>query len=220
MVDFSLSERQTKLRRTAAAFADNVLKTARQIYEQHTDPHEAFKSTKPLHRKAVEAGIVKMQVPLSLDGEGGSLVDTCILIEELYAVDPSVSMTILATGLGLLPLIIGGTASQKEQFLKPFVSGNGEPLAGLTHSEPQGSANWLERGGEGLKTTARQDGNDWIIDGEKVNLLSVNPTFAKPPLLHRCGRPTPLAGTSAAPTSNASSAVTLLPPLPTLLMPS
>src|SRR5438034_1994094 len=100
MIDFGLSEQQTKLRSTTRVFADDVLKTARLIYEQHTNPHEAFQSTKPLYQRAVEAGIVKTQVPSSLGGTGGSLNDMCILIEELYAVDPSVSMTILATGLG------------------------------------------------------------------------------------------------------------------------
>jgi alkylation response protein AidB-like acyl-CoA dehydrogenase len=57
--------------------------------------------------------------------------------------------------------------------LKPFLSGEGEPLASLVHSEPTGTANWLQKGGKGLQTVARKDGDDWVINGEKVllNLL-------------------------------------------------
>jgi alkylation response protein AidB-like acyl-CoA dehydrogenase len=52
--------------------------------------------------------------------------------------------------------------------LKPFLSGEGEPLASLVHSEPGGTANYLEKGGKGLQTTARKEGDDWIVNGDKV----------------------------------------------------
>jgi len=96
------------------------------------------------------------------------VLDSTLLVEELYKVDRSLSLTIFATGLGLSPLLLGGTSAQHEEFLKPFLSGEGEPLASLVHSEPTGTANWLEKGGKGLQTTARRDGDDWIINGEKV----------------------------------------------------
>jgi alkylation response protein AidB-like acyl-CoA dehydrogenase len=77
-------------------------------------------------------------------------------------------LTIFGTGLGLSPLLVGGTPAQHEEFLKPFLSGEGEPLASLVHSEPGGSANYLEKGGKGLQTVARKDGDDRIVNGDKV----------------------------------------------------
>lgn len=82
--------------------------------------------------------------------------------------DASVSLTIAATGLGLAPLIIAGNPDMWERFLPPFLSGEGEPLASLVHSEPGGTANWLENGGRGLQTTAYEKNGNWVVDGEKV----------------------------------------------------
>ena len=96
------------------------------------------------------------------------MLDSALLVEEIFKVDRSLSLTILATGLGLSPLLIGGTIEQQEEFLKPFLSGTGAPLASLLHSEPEGTANWLEKGAKGLATTARREGDNWVINGEKV----------------------------------------------------
>lgn len=80
------------------------------------------------------------------------------------------SLTIFANGLGLTPLILAGSEEQRGKFLESFLREDGEPLASLMHSEPEGTANWLEKGGNGLQTTARrEDGGDgWVINGEKV----------------------------------------------------
>ena len=87
----------------------------------------------------------------------------------MYLVDPSLTITTVACGLGLTPLLLSGKEDLQKKFLQPFLSGEGEPLASLMHSEPEGTANWLEKGGKGLQTTAKQDGNDWFINGEKVS---------------------------------------------------
>ncbi|KAI9726994.1 MAG: hypothetical protein M1834_008576 [Cirrosporium novae-zelandiae] len=168
MIDFTLSETQAGVRDAARAFATNVLSGARATYEEYSDYHKRFQSTRPIYREAVKSGLIKAQIPTALGGAGGSLVEAAILVEELYSVEPSVSLTILGTGLGLSPLIAGGSEEQRRKFLEPFLSGEGEPMASLVHSEPGGTANWLEKGGKGLQTTARKDGEDWIINGEKM----------------------------------------------------
>lgn len=116
------------------------------------------------------------------------------MVEELYAVDTSASLTILGTGLGLTPLILaaagaakaGGDGGEKVLglvggMLKPFLEedGSGEDegrpprLASLVFSEPQGSANFASAEGEGLRTVAveSEDGEGWVISGEKVSLF-------------------------------------------------
>lgn len=112
--------------------------------------------------------MIKGMIPQQLGGMGGGVLDSTILVEEMYKVDRSLSLTIFGTGLGLSPLLVGGTPGQHEEFLKPFLSGEGEPLASLVHSEPTGTANWLQKGAKGLQTVARKDGDDWVINGEKV----------------------------------------------------
>ncbi|KAI9871904.1 MAG: hypothetical protein M1830_002313 [Pleopsidium flavum] len=168
MIDFTLSEQQTAVRNAARSFASGSLSTAWATYSQHAEQYRRFQAIQPIYREAVKAGLVKAQVPRSMGGAGGSLVDAAIVTEELYAVETSVPLTVLATGLGLLPLILGGSEEQREEFLKPFIDGEGEPLASLVHSEPDGTANWLEKGGKGLQTTAQKVGEDWVISGDKM----------------------------------------------------
>ena len=168
MIDFTLTDEQAQLRVGARDFAQNILAAAPAIYNQYPSQKTRFQSTQPIYRKAVEAGFIKGQIPAARGGSAGSLINAAILVEELYTVEPSASLTILGTGLGLTPLILGGSPEQHERLLKPFLSGNGEPLASLVHSEPDGTANWLEKGAPGLQTTAKKEGEDWIINGDKV----------------------------------------------------
>lgn len=169
MIDFTLSPEQNAIRGMAKAFADTVLSTAPALYGEHMTQRERFQSLRPLYSKAVQGGLIKAMIPVALGGMGGKLIDSILLVEEMYKSDRSAALTIFGTGLGLSPLLIGGTPAQHEDFLQPFLNGEGEPLASLVHSEPSGTANYLERGGKGLQTTARKEGDDWIVNGEKVH---------------------------------------------------
>ena len=57
---------------------------------------------------------------LEAGGEGGGLVDMAILAEEFYSVNASVTLTMLGTVLGLLPILLGGTSEQCRRLLAPF----------------------------------------------------------------------------------------------------
>lgn len=108
-------------------------------------------------------------IPSALGGTSQSLLDAAIALEEQFAADASITITIASVGLGLMPLVMGGTSEQHTKFLAPFLSGEGIPLASMVHSEPGGTANWLEKGSVGLRTTATKNGGEWIINGEKVS---------------------------------------------------
>jgi butyryl-CoA dehydrogenase len=91
-----------------------------------------------------------------------------ILAEEFYSVNPSVTLTMLGTVLGLLPILLGGTPDQCKRLLAPFLMASGAPLAGFCSSEPGGSANAASSPpGEGVRTTARREGENWVINGRK-----------------------------------------------------
>ncbi|KAJ9196006.1 hypothetical protein DTO164E3_6544 [Paecilomyces variotii] len=170
MIDFTLTPSQRELQHSTRTFAQTHLSTAPSLYSSHADQRSRFESILPLYRRAVCSGLVKAQIPIPFGGTNGSLIDAAIQLEELYAVETSVSLTIFANGLGLTPLILAGSEEQRGKFLEPFLREDGEPLASLMHSEPGGTANWLEKGGKGLQTTARrEDGGDgWVINGEKL----------------------------------------------------
>jgi alkylation response protein AidB-like acyl-CoA dehydrogenase len=111
-------------------------------------------------------------IPKAVGGASESWLDVAIALEEYYTVDASLTIHAVGTALGLLPLIIGGTPEQQKKYLAPFTSGEGEHLASLTRSEPGGTANFLETGGNGLGVTAKQVGDYYIVNGEKVSLRS------------------------------------------------
>lgn len=167
MIDFTLSDSQKKVQQSARAFAKDHLLKADELYGKLEGQGARFQATKPIYQAAVAAGLLKQQIPTAAGGSA-SLVNLALVIEELYAVNPTVALTILGPSLGLMPLILAGSPEQHERLLKPFLAPEGDFLASLVHSEPGGSANWLEKGGKGLQTTAMKDGDDWIINGDKV----------------------------------------------------
>ena len=171
-VDFHLSPSEEGIRKAAAGFAAGPLKDVKKIYMQHQDHHKRFQSTRPIYHQAVAGGLIKGQIPPHLGGNGGSLVEVAILVEEMYRIEPAASLTIFSTGLGLIPMNLTGKPEHKE-FLEPFLSGQGEPLASLVFSEPGGVANWLEKGAPGLNTTATLEGDEWVLNGEKVKEIQL-----------------------------------------------
>ncbi|KUJ16339.1 acyl-CoA dehydrogenase [Mollisia scopiformis] len=167
MVDFTLSPTEKTIQQAARSFAATHLSGAKAAYSLIPSHAERFQSTRPIYHAAVLAGLIKGQIPTPLGGTSGSLLEAALLVEELYAVEPGASLTILGTGLGLTPLVLAFRPEVAE-FLEPFLKGEGEPLASLVFSEPGGVANWLEEGAPGLQTTAYLDGEEWVLNGEKV----------------------------------------------------
>lgn len=166
-IDFHLSASEAATRAAASTFAREILSQARATYAAHTSHEARFQATQPTYAAGVAHGLVKGQVSSLFGGAAGSLMESALLVEEFYAVEPSAAVTIFSTGLGLTPLNLVGDAT-KAEFLSPFLAGTGAPLASLVFSEPGGVANWLEKGGAGLNTTARRDGDDWVLNGEKI----------------------------------------------------
>jgi alkylation response protein AidB-like acyl-CoA dehydrogenase len=172
MIDFTLSDSQKQQQEGARAFAQKVLKGANAMYSKRPDQKERFRSTRSFYRIAVAGGQIKGQILIPLGGACASLIDAAIILEELFTTDASVTLTVAATGLGLTPLIMSGNSKLQKKFLEPFLKNEGGPLASLVQSEPQGTANWLEKGAPGLQTTAKKDGSHWVINGEKACQVS------------------------------------------------
>ena len=195
-IDFHLSPAEEGIRKAASVFVSGPLKDAKKTYMQYQHHHERFQSMRPIYHQAVEGGLIVGQIAPHLGGAGGTLIEAAILVEELYRFEPTASLTLFSTGLGLTPLNLTAKPEHKE-FLKPFLSKEGEPLASLVFSEPGGVANYLEKGAPGLNTTARLDGDEWVLNGEKVGNFMWSPMkscFYTADAKHRSGPPTAPAG--------------------------
>jgi alkylation response protein AidB-like acyl-CoA dehydrogenase len=166
-IDFTLTAQQQELQRSSRKFAMEVLGEARRA-ELLATAEERFSATKPTYEAMVAGGYLRKCIPAPAGGDNAGLMDLAILAEEFYSVNASVTLTMLGTVLGLLPILLGGTPDQCQRLLVPFLKPSGAPLAGFCFSEPGGSANaGSPPPGEGVRSTARREGDDWIINGRK-----------------------------------------------------
>jgi butyryl-CoA dehydrogenase len=163
-----LTARQLALREEARRFAEDVLRDVRVDVEHLPTAAERFAATKPAYQQMVSAGFLRACIPQTVGGGSRGLSDVALVTEELFCGDPSVALTLVGTVLGLQPVLVGGTGEQKSRLLAPFLTAGGAPLAGFCSSEPGGSANTSSPPpGEGVRTTGRVDGDDWVINGRK-----------------------------------------------------
>jgi len=166
-IDFTLTAQQQELQRASRKFANEVLGEARRA-ELLATPEERFRATRPIYEAMVAAGYLRKCIPAPAGGDNAGLMDLALLSEEFYSVNASVTLTMLGTVLGLLPILLGGTPDQCQRLLVPFLKPSGAPLAGFCFSEPGGSANaGSPPPGEGVRTTARREGDNWVINGRK-----------------------------------------------------
>jgi alkylation response protein AidB-like acyl-CoA dehydrogenase len=166
-IDFSLSREQRQLQLDCRKFAQQVLADATK-FEALATPEERFLATKPTYEAMVAAGYLRKIIPIPAGGDCAGFMDMAILAEEFYSVNSSISLTMMGTVLGLLPILLGGTPDQSKRLLAPFLKKSGAPLAGFCFSEPGGSANAdCPPPGEGVRTTAKLVGENWRINGRK-----------------------------------------------------
>ncbi len=108
-----------------------------------------------------QMGLFGLPFPIEYGGSGGAYLDLCLAIEELGRVDQSIGATLeAAVGLGAMPIWRFGTEEQKRRWLPPLLAG--EQLAGFGLTEPGGGSD-----AGALRTRARKDGDEWVIDGAK-----------------------------------------------------
>ncbi|MBV9565356.1 MAG: acyl-CoA/acyl-ACP dehydrogenase [Bradyrhizobium sp.] len=166
-MDFTLEPRQRTFRLESRKFASEVLADARAA-ESLPTPEERFLATRGAYEALVAAGFLRKCIPAAAGGESTGLLDLAIMAEELYSVNASVTLTMLGTVLGVLPILLGGTEEQRSRLLAPFLRKSGAPLAGFCSSEPGGSANASSPPpGEGVRTVATLRDGQWIISGRK-----------------------------------------------------
>jgi citronellyl-CoA dehydrogenase len=114
-------------------------------------------------RKAAEIGALGVNYPESVGGAGGDYWHVVVLAEELVrSLNAGVNMALLVQAQMATPLLHQiGTDEQKELFLAPALAG--EKIAALGISEPDAGSDVAS-----LKTTARRQGDDYVINGAKM----------------------------------------------------
>jgi short-chain 2-methylacyl-CoA dehydrogenase len=154
-MDFDLSDDHELLRRTVREFAEGeVAPVAEELDRTKAFPYEIV-------RKMGELGWMGIPFPEEVGGAGGDTLAYALAVEELTRVDSSVAITLCAhTSLGTQPIYLFGDEQQKADWLRELTAGRKLGAFGLTEPEAGSDAG-------NVKTRARTDGGDWVIDGAK-----------------------------------------------------
>ncbi len=155
-MNFDFSEQHTLLRKTVREFARvEVLPHA-----QAWDREERF--PKELVPKLADIGLLGIRIPEEYGGAGMDVTSYAICVEEIARIDGSLALTVAShNGLGTGHILAFGSEDLKRKYLPKAATG--EWLAAWALTEPGSGSD-----SAGLATTARRDGNDWILNGTKM----------------------------------------------------
>jgi len=155
-MNFQLSEEHEMIRKTVRDFAQKEVEPT----ASERDEEERFDRT--LFEKMAELGLTGIPWPEEYGGIGSDYLAYCIAIEELSRVDASIGVTLSAhTSLAGWPIYKFGSEEQKQKYLRPLAEGRKIGAYGLT--EPGSGSD-----ASAMKTTARRDGDDYILNGSKI----------------------------------------------------
>ncbi len=155
-MDFDLTTEQKMIRKEVRKFARKEIAPI----AQDLDEKEEFSVA--LTRKMGEIGLFGMFVSDRYEGQDMDYISYIIGVEEIARIDGSQAATIAAgNSLGIGPIYYFGTEEQKQKYLPRLCSG--EALWGFGLTEPTAGSD-----AGGSKTTARLEGDQWVINGSKI----------------------------------------------------
>ena len=112
--------------------------------------------------KLAELGLLGIRIPEEYGGSGMDTVSYAICVEEIARADGSLALTVAShNGLGTGHILAFGSEALKRRYLPKAASG--EWLAAWALTEPGSGSD-----SAGMLTTARRDGEDWILNGTKM----------------------------------------------------
>jgi alkylation response protein AidB-like acyl-CoA dehydrogenase len=155
-VDFSFTDEQNQLRRSVREFAEG------EIAPHVMEWDEASKFPIEIMPKLAEMGLLGVIFPEQYGGAGLGYVEYVIAIEELSRIDGSLGIIVAAhNSLCSNHIFKFGTEEQKKKYLTPLAQGKKIGAWSLTEPEAGSDAG-------GTRTTAKRDGNNWVINGSKT----------------------------------------------------
>lgn len=154
MVNFDPTPEQEALREMVHKFAANEIRPRAAEWDRDGYfPLELF-------RKAFDLGLMTGFIPEIYGGQGLTILDTCILEEEISWGCSGVATSLNANALALGPILLAGTGEQKRVFVQPFATEF--RFASFCLTEPGAGSD-----AGGIAMTARRDGGAYVLNGRK-----------------------------------------------------
>ena len=154
-MNFELTDEQQMIVDTTRAFVENELYPHEAEIER--TGHLDMDLVREVQAKAIETGLYAANIPGEFGGGGLDTLTWLLYEKELGRANYALHWTAVARPSNIL---CAGTPAQREKYLAPCVAG--EKWDCLAMTEP-GAGSDLR----GMKATARQDGDDWVLNGTK-----------------------------------------------------
>ena len=155
-MDFSVSAESQAFVDRAAAFArERVAPLAADIDRTATYP-------RALVSEAAALGLVGMTVPAEWGGAGQDYLTYALAVEAVASGSATLAVILaISNSLVAEPIVTAGTREQRTRWLRPLVTG--QMLGAFAISEADAGSD-----AHNQQTTARRDGDDWVLTGRKT----------------------------------------------------
>jgi glutaryl-CoA dehydrogenase (non-decarboxylating) len=155
-MDFSLTDEHRMVQQMVRDFVAREVTPVIKDYDRRQET-AAF-----LLPRMGELGILGINIPVRYGGQGMDYIALGLVCEELEAGDSTLRVVMsVHMGLNSMGLLQWASEEQKQRFLKPQAEGKKFAAFGLT--EPNAGSDVAA-----LTSTARRDGDDYILNGEKM----------------------------------------------------
>ena len=145
--------------------------TVRRFVAKEVSPYvnawdEAEEFPRELYRKAAAAGILGVGFPEEYGGTPADYFFRIVSAEEFaQAGAGGLSASLFSHTIGAPPIAAVGSTELKARVLPPILAG--ERISALAITEPSGGSDVAS-----LRTTARREGGDYVVNGEKTFITS------------------------------------------------
>jgi acyl-CoA dehydrogenase len=149
------------------AFRDQVRRfVAKEIEPFAHQWDEAGEFPRALYRKAAEVGLIGLGLPEAYGGFAADSFMWVIAVQELARAGAGgISASLMSHSIGAPPIVHAGSEELKARVLPSILAG--EKISALAITEPGGGSDVA-----GLVTSARRDGEDYVVKGEKTFITS------------------------------------------------
>jgi alkylation response protein AidB-like acyl-CoA dehydrogenase len=131
----------------------------------------AGEKSSELWEEAGKLGYLGVNVPEEYGGGGGNIGDLAAVAEELAAAGCGLLLMVVSPAINATIISRFGTDAQKQEWLPQFADGSLRMAFAIT--EPDAGSNSHK-----ITTTARRDGDDWVLNGRKVYISGVDEAAA------------------------------------------
>ena len=120
-----------------------------------------------LHLSAGRIGLLGVGFPEAVGGQGGDLLDTIVVTEELIQAGGSSGLVaaLFTHGIAVPHIVANGDPGQIGRFVRPALRGTS--IGSLAVTEPDGGSDVAA-----IRTTATRDGDGYVVNGSKTYITS------------------------------------------------